>query len=152
MEDFIPPAQGSCLHLLPSRIQPSSWRWPWGLWTHSPPTPPCSLWAKPLYNASSHSSPSACDRPGAAERALSIRGEGISRGVEGCPALLPDDKSTVVGGGGAWGVLADVYELVTAQATPVVASAASGIQEIASHRRQALPGLREVPAEGRIHA
>lgn len=126
MKDFIPPAQGSCLHLLPSRIQPSSWRWPWGLWTRSPPPnhAPCGpshYTMLPLIPALP-----ACDRPGAAERALSIRGEGISRGVEGCPALLPDDGSIIVGLG-AWGVLGRrmCIFLVIAQATPVVASAAS---------------------------
>lgn len=33
--------------------------------------------------------------------ALNIRGEGISRGVEGCPALLPADNILM---GGGWGV------------------------------------------------
>lgn len=47
--------------------------------------------------------------------------------MEGCPALLPDDKGTVVGveePGGLGGVWMCIF-LVTAQATPVVASAAS---------------------------
>lgn len=93
----------------------------------------------------------ACDRPGAAERALSIRGEGISRGVEGCPALLPDDRSIIVGLG-AWGALGErmCIFLVTAQATPVVASAAS--RNSGESQMAGFQGLREVPSESRIHA
>lgn len=92
-----------------------------------------------LYKASSHSSPSACDRPGAAERALNIRGEGISRGVEGCPALLPADNivGVGVGGGSVW------IFLVTAQATLVQQTLwlvlLPGVQGETHHRLQALP-------------
>lgn len=93
----------SCPRQLPSPpsscIQPSSWRWPWGLWTHAP-TPSRS--GQTLYNASSHSGSPACDRPGAAERTRRVQERergfpGVWEG--GCPALLPAD---IIRGGFSW--------------------------------------------------
>lgn len=52
------------------------------------PTPPCL--SQTLHNASSHSSSSACDRPGAAERALRVRERGfpgVEEGVLLCSLL-----------------------------------------------------------------
>lgn len=63
------------------------------------PTPPCL--SQTLHNASSHSSSSACDRPGAAERALRVweRGfPGVEEGVLLC-SLLTSSRG---GGGFSW--------------------------------------------------
>lgn len=59
------------------------------------PTPPCL--SQTPHNASSHSSSSACDRPGAAERALSVRERGfpgVGEGVLLCSLLMSSRGSS----------------------------------------------------------
>lgn len=113
-----------------------SWRWPWGLQTHSPH--PIKLKPNTIqcYNAPSHSRSSACDRPGAAERALRVRErEGISRSVGGRPALLP----ATLWGGFSWSQCQAAPYPSSADPVASAASRTGGGQWGRAHRLQALP-------------
>lgn len=101
------------------------------------PTQSCS--SQTLYNAPSHSSSSACDRPGAAERALRVWGRGD---FQECGRVSCSAPCIIIRGGFSWS---------RCQAAPyptsadLVASAASrtgggGRTQLGrAHRLQALP-------------
>lgn len=114
------------------------------------PTPPCL--SQTLYKASSHSSSSACDRPGAAERALRVRERGfpgVGEGVLLC-SLLTSSRG---GSGFSWS---------WCQANPPYSSSTDPVTNAASWTWgkgagsswgeptdcSLFPGLREVQAKG----